>query len=184
MKAIVKKLTPVLSVLKSSSAILLPLLLLGVFLGGWWIGRPSVKKNDSAVEGDSGTIWTCSMHPNVRQPGQGLCPICEMDLIPVSAEGAGGLREIKISADAAALLDIRVAPVKRQPAAVQLDFLGRVAPDETKVLTTTAWMDGRLDRLFVDYTGISVRKGDAIAEIYSPDLYVGQVELIQAKRSE
>ncbi|NNM30984.1 MAG: DUF3347 domain-containing protein [Akkermansiaceae bacterium] len=183
MKAILSKIRAILSSLKGVSALILPLLLIGVFLAGWWIGRPANKSGGAATsKADSGTIWTCSMHPTVRQPGPGLCPICEMDLIPVSAGGAGGLREIKLTPDAVARLDVRVAPVRRQPAIAHLKFLGRVKPDETLVLTTTARMAGRLDRLFVDYTGTTVRKGYHIAEIYSPDLYVAQVSLVQAKK--
>lgn len=183
MKAILQQLPRILSSLKSASGILLPLLLIGVFLGGWWIGRPAKKATDTAAKGESQTKWTCSMHPTVRQDGPGLCPICQMDLIPVSAAAVGGFRDVILTPDAVARLDIRVAPVLRQAATNRLRFLGRVAPDETRVSTTTARMDGRLDRLFIDYTGITVRKGDHLAEIYSPDLYIAQEELIQAKRA-
>lgn len=183
MKTILKKLRGLPAIFHKGSAVILPLLLIGVFLGGWWIGRPAQKSSAPAGSSDSGAIWTCSMHPTVRQPGPGLCPICEMDLIKVSASGPGGLRDVKLTPDAVARLDIRVAPVLRQAATRTLDFLGRVAPDETRVTVKTARMDGRLDRLFVDYTGISVRQGDHIAEIYSPDLYIAQEELIQARRA-
>lgn len=183
MNQILQKLQPILSLLRNASSILLPLLLIGVFLGGWWIGRPAQKATSAAVEGDSQTKWTCSMHPTVRQDGPGLCPMCEMDLIEVTAGGVGGFRDLKLTPDAVARLDIRVAPVLREAATNRLRFLGRVAPDETRVSTTTARMEGRLDRLFIDYAGITVRKGDHLAEIYSPDLYIAQQELIQAKRS-
>ena len=169
--------------MRGASSILLPLLVISVFLGGWWIGRPAKKSTTTAEQGDSQTKWTCSMHPTVRQDGPGLCPICEMDLIPVSASGVGGFRDVNLTPDAVARLDIRVAPVMRQAATNWLRFLGRVAPDETRVTTTTARMDGRLDRLFVDYTGITIREGDHLAEIYSPDLYIAQEELIEAKRA-
>ena len=105
-----------------------------------------------------------------------------MDLIQVAASGAGGLRDLTLTPDAVARLEVRVSPVLRQPASNHLTFLGRVTPDERKLTTTTARMDGRLDRLFIDYTGISVRTGDHLAEIYSPDLFIAQQELIQAKR--
>ncbi len=176
------RLPAVLRSLAKTGTVLLPLLLLAVFLGGWWIGRPATTTATAATKQDDGTVWTCSMHPTVRQPGPGLCPICEMDLIQVAAGGAGGLRDLTLTPDAVARLDVRVSPVLRQPASNHLTFLGRVAPDERKLTTTTARMDGRLDRLFVDYTGISVRTGDHLAEIYSPDLFIAQQELIQAKR--
>lgn len=182
MKTLLSKLHSLAAHAKRVNAFVFPLLLLGIFLAGWWIGRPAEAKDGPAAGEDSGTIWTCSMHPTVRQPGPGLCPICEMDLIEVSASAVGGLRDLQLGTDTVANLGLRVAPVVREPAVKVLDFLGRVAPDETRVATTTARMNGRLDRLFVDYTGITVREGDHLAEIYSPDLYVAQQELIQAKK--
>ncbi|MHC4923558.1 MAG: efflux RND transporter periplasmic adaptor subunit [Planctomycetota bacterium] len=178
-----KKLPPIPPFLRKPGALLLPVLLIAVFLAGWWIGRPAEADSPGAPATAGGTVWTCSMHPTVRQPGPGQCPICGMDLIKVSASGPGGLRDLTLTPDAVARLDIRVTPAVRKAATNRLRFLGRVAPDETRVATTTARMDGRLDRLFVDYTGITVRKGDHLAEIYSPDLYIAQEELIQAKRN-
>ena len=62
-------------------------------------------------------------------------------------------------------------------------MLGKVEYDETRVGYITTWIPGRIDRLFVDYTGISVKKGDHLVEIYSPDLYTAQEELIQALKA-
>jgi len=107
-----------------------------------------------------------------------------MDLIPLQVEnGDGGLREISISEQAAALLDLRVSPVLRAPAQVNVKLFGKIDYDERTIVTTTARMSGRLDRLYADFTGTTVSKGDAIAEIYSPELYVAQQELIQAVQS-
>jgi Cu(I)/Ag(I) efflux system membrane fusion protein len=59
-------------------------------------------------------------------------------------------------------------------------MLGRVGFNESTMSTINARMPGRIDRLFVNYTGIAVRKGEHIAEVYSPDLLLAQQELIQA----
>ena len=60
---------------------------------------------------------------------------------------------------------------------------GKVAYDESRIKYITAWLPGRIDRLYVDYTGIPVRKGDHLAELYSPDLYTAQEELIQSLKA-
>lgn len=162
-------------------ALLVPLAL---FLAGWWFGLPpaeSVPGHDHA--GESGQVWTCSMHPQIRQPNPGLCPICNMDLIPLQDDGAGGLREVGVSKEAAALLDLRVSPVLRSTAMSDIQLFGRIDYDERRVTTITSRVGGRLDRLFVDFTGARVRKGDHLAEIYSPDLLVAQRELIEASRA-
>ncbi len=168
--------------LKKPAAILLPIAL---FFAGWWIASPSGETNTkTGASAAAASEWTCSMHPQIRQPNPGLCPICNMELIPVAAGGSGGsLREVSITADAAALLDLRVAPVVRAPASIEVNLFGKIDYDERTVVTTTARVSGRLDRLYTNFTGTSVNKGDAIAEIYSPELYVAQEELIQASAS-
>ncbi len=123
------------------------------------------------------------MHPQIRQPNPGLCPICAMDLIRLAPGGEGGLREIKVTPEAAALMDLRVSEVVREPAAVHVDLFGKIAYDERNVNTTTARIGGRLDRFFVDFTGTEVQKGFHIAEIYSPELLVAQKDLIKAAQA-
>ncbi len=161
-------------------AFILPLLL---FLAGWWFGLPPAEKSTDDSSAASGETWTCSMHPQIRQPNFGLCPICNMDLIPLADDGSGGLREINITPEAAALLDIRVSPVVKEPATADVRLFGRIDYDERRITSITSRVDGRLDRLFVDFTGALVRKGDHLAEIYSPALLVAQRELIEAGRA-
>jgi len=160
-------------------AFILPLLL---FLAGWWFGLPPATDDDPDHAGEAGPLWTCSMHPQVRQPNPGLCPICNMDLIRLEDGGDGGLREVTVTPEAAALLDLRVAPVVRAPAEAEVRLFGRIDYDERRISTITSRVGGRLDRLFVDFTGALVRRGDHLAEIYSPDLLVTQRELIEARR--
>lgn len=165
---------------RSALALILPLAL---FLAGWWFGLPPEKKADGTGAGGTDEVWTCSMHPQIRQPNPGLCPICNMDLILLQDDGGGGLREVTVSAEAAALLDLRITPVRRAPAVADLRLFGKLDYDERRITAVTARMGGRLDRLFVDFTGALVRKSDHLAEIYSPELFVAQKELISAKSS-
>lgn len=161
------------------------MLIVGIlmFLIGWRIAKGPEETHDHAkMASASGTAWTCSMHPQIRQPGPGKCPICKMDLIQASARAAGGLREISVMPETAAMLDFRVTPVVRAAAVRELRLFGTVSYDERRVQSITAWVGGRLDRMFVDFTGTRVRKGDHLAEIYSPDLFVAQQDLIQARR--
>ena len=169
------------NILRTPRKILTLLLPLALFAAGWWFGLPPVEKSGGmSGEMEDKTIWTCSMHPQIRQPEFGLCPICNMDLIPLEGGTGGGLREVSVSSEAAAMLNLRIAPVVRQAADVEIRLFGRIAYDERSMTTITSRVAGRLDRLFVDYTGAPVKKGDHLAEIYSPDLLVAQRELIGA----
>jgi len=169
--------------LRRSPRKLLTLLLpLALFLLGWWFGLPASDKGPATGSGDD-TIWTCSMHPQIRQPNFGICPICNMDLIALQDDGSGGLREVSVTPEAAALLDLRVSPVVRSSAGVEIRLFGRINYNERRITKISSRVSGRLDRLFVDFTGALVRKDDHLAEIYSPDLLVAQRELIEAKRA-
>ena len=163
---------------------LLVLLPVTFFFVGWWFGLPSNENNnENEAVSETQQLWTCSMHPQVRQPNSGLCPICNMALIPLeNKNGGGGLREITVSDESAALLDLRVSPVLRAPAQVSVKMFGKIDYDERKIVTTTARMGGRLDRLYADFTGTMVSKGDAIGEIYSPELILAQHTLIHARK--
>lgn len=127
-------------------------------------------------------IWTCAMHPQIRQPGPGQCPICGMDLIPVtsSPQTTGSERELTLSPYAVKLAGIEVAAAERKNVDKKIRIVGKVTYDETKVKTISAWFPGRIDHLYVDFTGTPVKEGDPLADLYSPELYSAQEELLQA----
>lgn len=126
--------------------------------------------------------WTCAMHPQIDLPKPGLCPICGMKLILRNTqEGeASSLRELTVSEDAKKLMDIQTVPVERQFVEAKVRMVGKIDYDETRLRYITAWVPGRLDRLYVDYTGVPVKKGDHMVSLYSPELLSGQEELLQA----
>lgn len=135
----------------------------------------------AAAQGEK-QIWTCSMHPSVRLEAPGLCPICNMDLIPAEQDGDGPWT-LTMAPEAVKMAEVATAAVERRTVAMEVPMVGKVALDEKRVSDITAWVAGRIDRLFVDFTGIEVRQGDHMVELYSPELVTAQQELRQAKRS-
>ena len=128
--------------------------------------------------------WTCSMHPQIRQPKPGKCPICFMDLIPVASSGDDlGERQISFSQAAIKLMEIATAPVERKFVTAEIRMVGKIDYDEAQVKNITAWVPGRIDRLYVDFTGTTVSKGDHMVELYSPELISAQAELLQAVKA-
>jgi Cu(I)/Ag(I) efflux system membrane fusion protein len=161
------------------------LVLLAVFTLGRCAGGDQQPAAHSEAEhlGEAKTqIWTCSMHPQIKLPKPGKCPICGMDLIPLENDSAedGALRELTVSENAARLMQIETSPAEHRFAQTDVRMVGKVDFDETRTAFITARMPGRLDRLFVDYTGVQVKKGDHLASIYSPELLSAQQELLQA----
>lgn len=129
------------------------------------------------------TVWTCSMHPQIRKPEPGKCPICGMELIPVKKDTGTdktGPRELVLSEKARKLADIQTARVERKSVTAELKLFGKVTYDETRLGYITARFPGRLDKLYVDFTGEFVKKGQPMAEIYSPELLTAQQELIHS----
>jgi len=164
--------------------IVVVLIVLALVVG--FVLRGGDGSGGSQAAGEVQQWYTCSMHPEVRMPNpDDRCPICGMELIPVGSKPAStlGAREIALTPEAAALINVETVPVQRRLLERPVRMVGRIPVDETSLSYITAYMPGRLDRLFVDYTGITVRQGDHLAEIYSPELLVAQQELILAHQS-
>jgi len=132
----------------------------GFVVRGCWQGSDSGHPHAVGDAERQVTMWTCSMHPQIRQPKPGKCPICFMDLVPVDSSGGAGLREISFSKDALKLMEIQTSPVERKFVEAQIRMVGKVDYDETRLKHITAWVPGRIDRLYVDFTGTQVIKGD------------------------
>lgn len=169
--------------------VIIVVFIIGLLIGGSSGDEVSHAGDEHGTEAQARTakeqIWTCSMHPQIRQPKPGKCPICFMDLVPVesSAEEELGPRQLKLTPAAMKLADIQTAPVERRFAATEIRMKGKVVYDETQLRNITARIPGRIDRMYVDYTGIPVRKGDHLVSLYSPELITAQQELLQSLRS-
>ena len=146
------------------------------------IGCASSEDKTDDGSGRKILFWSCSMDTQVRETGPGKCPFCPMDLVPVY-EDAGedlGPRQFRTTDSAKALMDIQVSPVQRKSVTADIHMVGKVDYDETRLRHISSRVAGRLDRLYVDYTGTPVREGDHLVYMYSPQVLAAQEELIQA----
>lgn len=130
------------------------------------------------------TVYTCSMHPQIKQNKPGLCPICAMDLVPVETGNSDGEHvdpnEIQMTESALALASVQTVIVKKGIPEKKIQLLGKVKADERKISELTARFGGRIEKLFINYTGQQVQKGQKLATIYSPELITAQKELLEA----
>ncbi len=154
----------------------------GYHQGGLGVVASADGTRSADAEPAKEEVWTCSMHPQIRQPKFGLCPLCAMDLIPVESGSAGSRspRELTLSDRARKLASVRTAPVERRFVDSEVRMIGKVAYDETRIGHITAWVPGRIDQLFANYRGVAVKKGEHMASLYSPELITAQTELLQA----
>ncbi len=151
--------------------------------------QPTQGGNHGSEMGTMGQVWTCSMHPQIRQPKPGKCPICAMNLIPAVDHNSGGNTKmaggphLTVTPEAMKLMEVQTSPVERKYVQTVVRMVGKIEYDEARLGYITAWVGGRLDRLFVDYTGVTVKKGDHMVKLYSPELLSAQEELLQAIRA-
>ena len=159
------------------------LILSGLFLG-WLFFHHSTSSSSTKSETTAQVkhkIWTCSMHPQVRKEEPGQCPICGMDLIPLIENGAVvNPQSIVMSESAMEIANVQTSTVTRQLPVKEIRLNGKIQPDERLIQTLPAHIPGRIDRLFVNFTGEYIRKGQTIAYIYSPELVTAQQELFEA----
>ena len=160
----------------------------GLLLGWLLFGGPPNAVPTTAIEEleeheHIAEVWTCSMHPQIRQDGPGQCPICGMDLIPV-ATGAEtvGIDEVQMSEVAMKLADIRTVEAQMATPTKEIYLPGKVQADERRISAITARFPGRIERLYVNFTGEEVQKGERLASVYSPELIQAQKELLEAAK--
>jgi Cu(I)/Ag(I) efflux system membrane fusion protein len=165
------------------------ILIAGLFLG-WFLfhsrSNTAVRPADEKEVVQEDTIWTCSMHPQIRMPEPGKCPICGMDLIPLThaEETAMDMDNdaIHMTPDAAQLANVETTVVTGQTPEKEVRLYGKVEPDERLLQSQVAHIAGRIENLYVNFTGETVTAGQVLGQVYSPELVTAQQELLEAVR--
>jgi Cu(I)/Ag(I) efflux system membrane fusion protein len=109
-----------------------------------------------------------------------------MDLIPLKSDANAddGLRVMSMSEASRALAEIQTTAVERDFPEAEIRLVGKLNYDETREKSLTARFPARIDELFVNFTGIRVKKGEHLAKVYSPELLTAQRELLTAWRAD
>jgi RND family efflux transporter MFP subunit len=168
-------------------------LLLVAALGFAYLYRDQLglaAKGEAASGGERKILyWVDPMHPSYISDEPGIAPDCGMDLVPVYADGAGAGASslppgaVLISAEKQQLIGVKTGHVEARGVNRTLRAVGKVAYDETKVSHVHARFEGWVESVDADFTGKFVTKGQKLLEIYSPELYATQQELLLARRS-
>lgn len=157
---------------------------LGVAQRSGFISSGGGGGHSHVVAGGSNTRYICPMMCTPPRDEPGRCPVCGMELVPLtSGSGSGDSRSIYVDPATRRVANIHTVEVTSMPMTRTIRAIGELNYDEGTLKTISAYVDGRLDRLYADYTGVVVKQGDHLALVYSPRLYSGQVELLLAKKS-
>ncbi len=160
----------------------------GLFIGWLIFGGSSEKHMEHVHEESVAQVWTCSMHPQIKQAKPGKCPLCAMDLIPLKTSDSGSYavapEAIQLSKEAIALANIETTVIGRGNPVKEIQLYGTIQVDERLSQSQTSHVNGRIEELSVNFTGENVRKGQTIATIYSPELLSAQQELLEASNMQ
>jgi len=166
-----------------------PLLILLIFIMGagggalfmHFISKPNPPPHNHSKEEDNKKIWSCPMHPHIRQDKPGSCPICGMDLT-LAQEGSASADTlaVSLSREAQAWAQIQTVRVSRESPDQSIKLTGRIdlAPEALQKLSTP--FSGRIYKLLAYNRGEKVNKGTVLALISSPQMEQAQEEYLRA----
>ena len=142
--------------------------------------KPHLLETDKSNE-----IYMCPMHPHIRQNQPGTCSICGMDLVASSIDSSSAessTESIKISLASRRLAGIETETIKEETVFQSIQAVGTVDFDEGRISTISAYVEGRIEKLFANYIGVKVKKGEHLAIMYSPTLFSAQIEYLQSRK--
>jgi RND family efflux transporter MFP subunit len=164
-------------------------------------------KGSTAGTADKGgrkvLYWVDPMHPAYKSDKPGIAPDCGMKLEPVYADGGAAVAPAganrKVLSDDISTMEVgtvQITPEKQQLIGVKYEqvqtgggsrtirAVGKVAIDETRIGHVHTKVEGWIDKVFVDFTGKLVEKGQPLLTIYSPDMLASQRELLLAAKAK
>lgn len=132
-------------------------------------------------------LWVCPMHPEIIQDHPGVCPICGMDLVemqPSSKTHAEHNHGLHLDTASLQKLGVRLANAKWETVSRNIDTYGNVAVDESMVINVSSNLGGTIKKLHVRSVGEHVQAGQALYDIFSPELIQMQREYIDLRKQK
>ncbi|HVY70846.1 MAG TPA: efflux RND transporter periplasmic adaptor subunit [Verrucomicrobiae bacterium] len=149
-----------------------------------WKGNPVAMSANSS--GRKVKYYQSAMHPWVTSDKPGKCTVCGMDLVPVY-EGEKGFGAadglIALGSNSVTVAGVQSVPARRQPLQRTLRVAGIIDDDDTRHQVLSAYVEGRIEQLYINYTGAEVQKGQPLASLYSPMLLNAEREYLLLVRS-
>ena len=123
--------------------------------------------------------YSCSMDPEVRKSAPGKCPICGMQLMPMSKLNQEN-GQIQLTDQQIKLSNITVDTIHNGMMGAQLILTATLNFDQAKITAISSRVMGRVEKLYFKNQGDYVKKGDKLYDLYSEDLNNAKKEYILA----
>src|SRR5438874_2138087 len=161
---------------------------LAAFVAGRYSGTPKSTGHPSSKRV---LYYVDPMHPAYKSDKPGIAPDCGMQLVPVYADGnepaatstVSGYANVKLTPDRRQLIGVQTGMTEMRSLGRSVRTVGRIAVDETRLYKISTKFDGYIEKLYVNVTGQSIRKGQPLFSVYSPDLLSAQQEYLLAMRA-
>jgi RND family efflux transporter MFP subunit len=169
-------------------------LLGATFLGGIGYSRwYGVRKEGGESKERKVLYWVDPMHPAYKSDKPGIAPDCGMKLVPVYNDAAPA--PVRATTESQPPGTIQIAPEKQQLIGIQfatVEFAssgdtiratGKVAIDETRVVRVHPKIEGWIEKVYLDFMGAQVQKGDPLLTLYSPEMLASEKEYLFALKA-
>jgi len=139
----------------------------------------TTKQGNQSQKGRKILYWRAPMNPNeiYDHPGKSNMG---MDLVPVYADEGGESGVVKISPVIQQNMNVKIIEVKKGELHPEVNTNGILTPNEKKEYVATTKVGGWIEKLYVNFTGQKVHKGDKLVKIYSPELVSAEEEFLTA----
>lgn len=160
--------------------------------------KPGGEQSPDKMEGMSASensgerkvlYWYDPMHPAYKSDKPGVAPDCGMKLVPKYVDEVQAMKDmppgtVMLSPEKEQLIGVRYAEVRRTDLVRTLRTVGRVEPDDTKIARIHVKIAGWIEKVYLDYVGKLVKKGQPLFTVYSPELVSTQEEFLIARRGQ
>ena len=151
----------------------------------------SISMDEEKKTGEKKLLyWVDPMHPAYKSDKPGKAPDCGMDLVPVYEGETGGTGStassgsVMISSEKQQMIGVTYGVVTSEPLMHTIFTVGRVTYNETKIIKINTKIEGWIDKVYVDFTGQLVKKGQPLISIYSPELVSTEQEYLLALKAK
>lgn len=152
--------------------------------GTWFVVTRLIPAPANSVGERKPLFYQSPMHPWIKSDKPGRCTICGMELVPIypgekSLDGMGADNVVTLTQNQIQVVNVQTIEAKIQPLTRTLQVAGMIDDDATRHRIISAYIDGRVDKLYANHHGIEVVAGEPLALFYSPSLLQAEREYRQ-----